>query len=151
LFRIVYDPGAKRELSYFGVTYSIGDELQRWQEQLAAEAEAGIDTGSLDMTDVLDELINRGATILGEKAEVSSWQLSWERFKEAPLPQKLQALWVVVRRRCPPWELRMAIEGFYLLGAIPYDVVTWYAVDRIKRQVKFLKFELGEQLDSGNH
>lgn len=145
-FKIVYDPDAKNEVIYFGTTYSIRDELQRWQEQLAAEAAAGVDSASLNLTELLDELIDRGTTILDEKSEVSSWKLSWERFKKVPLARKLQAVWVVVRRRRPPWELRMAVEGFYLLGTIPHDLIALYAVDRTKRQVKFLKFELGEQL-----
>ena len=131
--------------------YAIAEELRNWQERLAAEAEAGIATDSLDMLEAIGELIERGASIVGEHSELGSWRFSWERFKKAPLVEKILALWTVVRRRCPPWEFRMAVRGFVLLGAIQYEVITRFVIDRPHKLVKVLKFELGESLDPGHH
>jgi hypothetical protein len=36
---------------------------------------------------------------------IKQWRYSWDRFKSAGGLEKLRALLVLLRKRCPPWEV----------------------------------------------
>jgi hypothetical protein len=104
-----------------------------WLAQLAEEAEHRQSFSSID----LQELLN---TIADDPAEIKQLTSSWGRWLQAPFMDKLKAILVVLRKRCPPWEFRASLQTFTVIDTFTSEVHVLYEVDHVHRQVILTKF-----------
>ena len=137
-YDIKYRKRAKNEVNYLRSTYgqNFSDELDR-RLQVLAEAAEKMDysqsIGGLESLLQLDEL----------PPTSSAWGYSLRRFRESGFRDRLHALVVILRKKCPPWEFRFASYVLPLLDRIPCEVQFFYEIDHVERRLIFTVIELG--------
>ncbi|OHB66456.1 MAG: hypothetical protein A2V70_02660 [Planctomycetes bacterium RBG_13_63_9] len=122
-YAIRYLRRAREEADAWRTTYGQGfvQAFDQWLVSLAEAAEDGSETTSVDALEILEQA-------MGEEDQpvTSQWEYSWDRFKSAGGPEKLLALLVLLRKRCPPWEFRMSSNWFALLDCIAVEIQGYY-------------------------
>jgi hypothetical protein len=134
MYSIVYERRAKMELEDAKETYggTFREEVDRWQTDLVRDAENRVYSVSIDAAAMMEAAV---------QSRPSSWRLSWKRWLSAPLIKKIQAILLVVGKRCPPWEFRASAMRFTVVNAFDCEVVAFYEVDHVARRVIFRLFD----------
>ena len=107
-------------------------DLWNWLNQIAESADNGSGFDSIDLIELLDE---------GLQQQPSAWRFALHRWWKSTPVEKIRAFIVVLKKYCPPWELQTTTTWLQLLGRIDCEVQAVFLVDRVKRQVTFVKFE----------
>ena len=139
-YAIRYLRRAREEADHLRATYGQGfaRDFGQWLVFLADAAERASDAASVDALEILEQAA-------GDEPGSSPWKYSWETFKKANGLERLRALLVVLRKRCPPWEFRMSCNWFSLLDCIAVEIQTYYLIDRANMRVIFHLFEMDYQ------
>jgi hypothetical protein len=129
-YHVRYRSRAKAELNdaceVYGATFNA--QVHEWLEYLASEAEKRQYFSSVD----IQELI---ALIADNPKVAKKLTSSWQRWLQAPFPEKLLALLVLVRNRCPPWEFRGSFQTFTVIDTFTSEVHALYEVDHVNHQI----------------
>ena len=134
-YRIRFRARAKADLQ-IAKQYStqFSDDLDAWLTEIAASCQRRDSSNSIDLIELLDH---------GTKAieHSTAWEKAWKRWWSAAPFEKLKALVVFLRKRCPPWELRATSKWFTgILGAFDCDVCAYYEVNHVAGEVVFATF-----------
>ncbi|HEX4085536.1 MAG TPA: hypothetical protein VHY22_11530 [Chthoniobacteraceae bacterium] len=124
-------PTAKRALESCIKTYGQGDEIHKWLRTLKELASAKIDAGSIDVSEILQDLLENGEKI----AKKENWARSWEFLKSADIRQKVTGLYFMLKKREPPVQLRAAKEDFCFLGVITATITVYYEVNHVTQEM----------------
>jgi len=117
-----------------------------WLQDLADEAEQKENSIS---TDAKEFLTNAKQFIesLGINEAVKVPRIGVERWLEEGAREKFLAILVLLRERCSPWEIRIAMEAFlisksgsYASSDSPAIVSVFYEIDRVNRRIVVLAF-----------
>jgi len=111
---------------------AFGRELWTWIRRIAAAEAAEDRSASIDIVDVVQEGLEDGG---------SSWRYSWRKWWEASPLDKIRAAYVVFRKRCPPWRLRLAVDWLLLLERMPFEVHVVYVADHVAKGIIITKFD----------
>lgn len=132
-YQVKYRRAAKEEADYFRQTYGaqFRSDFDAWLRSIAAAAERGDETGSLDVSSELDRL-----------------RRVWEKFKVVGATQKVLALLTALRRRGLPWDFRTQSAWFPLLDGIAMgEIQAYFEIDHPQQCVVFTLFDM---LDTSN-
>jgi hypothetical protein len=133
-YRVKYHREAKSSLDAaqhdYGPTFR--QETNAWLSELVSEAERGNHSLSVDAKELLEAAAD---------ADPQSLRRSWKRWLSAPALDKLRALLVIVRKRCPPWELRAAPRLFSVVDSFSCEIVAFYEIDHVEGRVIFRHFD----------
>jgi hypothetical protein len=135
-YSIRYQREAKAELVLAQETYGAAfrDETTTWLQEVAAAAERRNYPPTLNSADLAETL----EAVLGAPSE--AWPSAWRRWVKAGIREKLQALLILVRKRCPPWETRVAERTFSVVDAFTAEVMAFFDVDHVHKTVTFRLF-----------
>lgn len=141
-----YVVSARAEYDWLTRNYG-GDfsrELDLWLDGLIQDAEHRDWSTSLDATEILEELLGDGTR------PETTLQRNLRRLRSATVMERLRAILVVVRRRCPPWQFRTASRWFVLLGSIPVEIEVYYEVNHVDGRVIFTSIEIVDDTAAGD-
>ena len=134
-YRIRFRARAKQELliaKQYGVEFS--EELDSWLADIAEACHRRDSSISIDLIELLDE-----GTQAVENS--SAWKQAWKRWRNAAPVEKLKALVVFLKKRCPPWELRATSKWFTgILGVFDCDIHAYFEVNHVAGEVVFTMF-----------
>jgi hypothetical protein len=100
--------------------------------QLGSAVERRDNSISIDLGYLLDVVTN---------PQPGAWSLSVRKWLRAPVREKVQALFAAIRKRCPPWEMRVSIASFSFLGVNSWEVHVYYEVDHAEGQVIVTRYD----------
>jgi hypothetical protein len=125
---------AKEELNDCCSTYgeTLRTDLWNWLHQLAANSESGNDLDSIDVIEIIDEALTQ---------DEAQWRYSLRRWWRASLLDKVRAATVMLKKRCPPWQLRFTARWFTVLARFDCEVRLHYFVDHVHKHVIFVLFD----------
>jgi hypothetical protein len=136
-FSVLYEKMAQAARDNCCQTYGASEEINEWLRSLVRDVESNSATQSLTSA----EVVNIVLVLLGNSKFPGQWQNLWERFRDAPFADKLQAIFATIASKRPPWELRVAFETFFFLsGAFSQRVFVYYEIDRTNSRIVFRKF-----------
>jgi len=135
LYRTRFRRRAKEELKR-AKRYSsdFSDDLDQWLADIANSSTEQVTSDSIDLLQLLDE----GAELAENP---SRWKYLWKKWWASTPIKKVEALIIVIRKRCPPWHIRATSRWFCgILGAFDCEVHACYEVNHIDREIVFTKF-----------
>jgi hypothetical protein len=134
-YRIRFRTSAKEELlraKKYSMQFS--QELDEWLEDIAASSHRRDALKSIDLLDLLEQGINIAENL-------SPWKSVWKKWWKAAPIEKVKALITVLKKRCPPWQLRATSKWFSgILGAFDCEVHAYFEVNHVDGEVIFTKF-----------
>ena len=108
--------------------------VEAWLQELADEAEQKSDSRSSDAK----EFLNRHSG----NAEGIVPKTGLDRWLAEGIGEKISAVLVLLLKRCPPWEFRMAMEVFLIPNTVseipsssPAVASAFYEVDRVEQRI----------------
>lgn len=117
----------------YGETFSAA--LDEWVADIAADTSQRDTSRSFDVLTLFEDVLNAAAN-------PTPWKAAWMTWCQATPLEKIQALVILLRRRCPPWELRVTSRWFRgVLGVLDCEVHAYYEVNHVKQEVVFTKFD----------
>lgn len=133
-YSIGFTERAKRELDECCNTYgeTLRTDLWTWLHQLAANSETGDELDSLDVLELMDEASTQ---------DEGQWRYSLRRWWQATLLDKLKAAVVILKKHCPPWQLRFTVRWLTVLGRFNCEVHLHFVVDHVHKRVIFVLFD----------
>jgi hypothetical protein len=132
-YRIRYCKRARNELDECCETYGqdLREGLLHWLRQIAEQPNEAVE--SLDVGELL-----KGA-ILGDA--LRQWRHSWKKLWTAAGIERFRALYYAIRKRQPPWQLKMTVRWFHVLDQFWAEVHVHFAVDHMREEVIIVKFD----------
>lgn len=125
---------AKEELdeacACYGETFRT--DLWSWLNRIAEGVESGDDSVALDIGSVLEEGLCEGG---------KSWKHSWRKWWSESMVTKIRAAYTVVRKWCPPWELKLAVQWFPVIGQLECEIHAYFIIDHVEKRIIIVKFE----------
>lgn len=133
-YRIVFQKDARQELQEAENTYGAGftEEVFDWLSSLASEAQRRDYSFSIDILELVEA---------AEASKPKNWKRSWRRWVSQPLLEKLRTLYVVAKKRCPPWELRSAVKRFTVVDAFACELLVAFEVDHPLGRIIIRQFD----------
>jgi len=111
---------------------TFGQEILAWIRRIAAAEEAGDGSASIDIVDVVEEGLKDGGV---------GWKYAWRKWWEASPLDKIRAAYVAFKKRCPPWQLRLAVDWLLLLERMSFEVHIIYVADHVNKRIIITKFD----------
>lgn len=104
-------------------------DFEAWIIDLAVAAEKQDQQwNSIDAAELFD--------LFSKDVQSGTWTRSWRRWQQSPWKEKALALWVILSKRCPPWQFRAAAKVFSVLdGVFSTEVHALYEVDHVKKVI----------------
>ncbi|MEQ8791761.1 MAG: hypothetical protein RIC55_36195 [Pirellulaceae bacterium] len=126
---------AREELDDCCGVYGDGlrQKVHEWLQELAEDCSNGNHSGSIDVLKVLEEG-------LGESAP-NDWKFSWKQWWELAGTQRAKALYIALKKRCPPWQPRMSVRWFSVLQRFPAEIHVFFLIDHVENRIIFQKFD----------
>ncbi|MCA9081924.1 MAG: hypothetical protein KDA58_15290 [Planctomycetaceae bacterium] len=142
-YKIRYAKSAKAEVDFLRSTYGtdFGTDFDAWLQDLANVRNPVPVRTSVDAVELFSAMVDNSAG--------TAWRKSWTKFVQAGALQKLRILLAVLRTRCPPWEFRITTAWFRLLNSISKELVAYYAIDHVERQVIIYLVEMTDAEGGG--
>lgn len=135
-YLIKYERNAKAELTSAQDCYGgqFREATNTWLREIAVAAECRdyeVSLSSADLADILETVLNSPRWL---------WPHSWRRWVKASIRQRFRATLVLIRKRCPPWEIRVSERRFTVIDAFSAEVTAVFEVDHVQKRVIFRMF-----------
>lgn len=133
-YAIRFKSRARQELDQccecYGETFR--REIWDWLKRIAQAAESANDEVLLDIASVIEE---------GLRDAGKSWKHAWREWWSASLPDKVRAAYVVFKKWCPPWQMKLAVEWFTVIGRFDCEIHAYVVVDHVEKRIIIAKFD----------
>ena len=136
-FRRAITPTGRKMLDVAAADYGLGEAINEWANEIVA----GAARERRPVTEVaLEEVLQELHDLIA--AAEADWRHSARRFREAGWLERAKAIWGTIKRRQPPYKLRVNTK--VLLGlsdhSLPVEVRAVYEIDGANEVVTFHGF-----------
>lgn len=128
---------ARRELERCREDYpQFAADVDDLVERLAEAAGRANVSISVDLPGAIE-----GALEVASSSDLGSWKHSARKWLESSTLGKMKALLTAVRKRCPPWEMRVFRATIQFLGVRPWEVAIYYEINHDGEQIIVTKYD----------